>query len=66
MREGGRPAPQRGAKLRHDFLDLAEIGEPMREIEVTPIEEPVPDFAPAEEPHEAPARPVREPERVPA
>ena len=44
----------------------AEIGEPMREIEVTPIEEPVPDFAPIRAPEEAPAEPVRQPERVPA
>jgi len=43
-----------------------EIGEPMREIEVTPLEEPVPDSAPVEEPGESPAQPVRVPERVPA
>jgi hypothetical protein len=46
----------------HVPLQQAEIGDPIREIEVTPIEEPVPDFAPAE----SPAEPVREPERVPA
>ena len=44
----------------------AEIGKPVREIEVTPIEEPVPDFAPDEEPSESPVEPAREPERVPA
>lgn len=44
----------------------AEIGEPMREIEVTPLEEPVPDFAPVRAPEEAPAEPVRQPVRVPA
>lgn len=44
----------------------AEIGKPMREIEVTPFEEPVPDFAPSEEPGESPVEPVRDPERVPA
>lgn len=48
------------------FKQQAEIGAPMREIEVTPIEEPVPDVTPAEEPGESPAEPVRRPERVPA
>lgn len=38
----------------------------MREIDVTPLEEPVPDVAPIEEPDESPVGPVREPERVPA
>jgi len=47
-------------------LQQAEIGDPIREIEVSPLEEPVPDFTPAEEPVESPAEPLREPERVPA
>jgi hypothetical protein len=53
-------------RVREFLKQQAEIGEPTREIEVTPIEEPVPDFAPAEEPAESPAEPVRKPERVPA
>jgi hypothetical protein len=57
---------EEGEAVREFLRQQAEIGEPMREIEVTPIEEPVPDFAPAEEPAESPAEPVREPERVPA
>ena len=52
--------------MHESLKQQAEIGEPMREIEVTPIEEPVPDFAPSEEPAESPAEPVRKPERVPA
>jgi hypothetical protein len=44
----------------------AEIGDPIREIEVTPIEEPLPEFAPVEEPVEEPVEPTRQPERVPA
>lgn len=57
-----------GSERGHECVprQQAEIGEPMREIEVTPIEEPVPDFAPVHEPEESPAEPVREPERVPA
>lgn len=57
-----------GSERAHEYVprQQAEIGEPMREIEVTPIEEPVPDFAPVHEPEESPAEPVREPERVPA
>jgi hypothetical protein len=56
-----------GSKRVHECVPRqAEIGEPTREIEVTPIEEPVPDFAPIEEPGKSPAVPVREPERVPA
>jgi hypothetical protein len=38
---------------------MAEIGAPVREIEVTPAHEPVPTPAPFEQP-------VREPEREPA
>ena len=56
-----------GSKRVHERVPRQqEIGEPMREIEVTPIEEPVPDSAPVEEPGESPAEPVRVPERVPA
>ena len=47
-------------------LQQAEIGVPLREIDVTPLEEPVPDAAPFEEPIESPVAPVPEPERVPA
>jgi hypothetical protein len=32
-----------------------DLGDPIREIEVVPAEEPVPDEAPVEEPEEAPA-----------
>jgi hypothetical protein len=39
-----------------------EIGDPIREIEIVPLEEPVPSEVPTEAPSEAPA----EPERVPA
>jgi hypothetical protein len=51
----------------HEFVvrQQAEIGEPLREIEVAPVEEPVPEVAPVQEPEESPA-PVQEPERVPA
>jgi hypothetical protein len=38
--------------------DMADIGDPVREIEIEPAEEPVPTPAPVEEP-------AREPERVP-
>jgi hypothetical protein len=52
--------------VREFVRQQAEIGEPIREIEVAPVEEPVPEFAPLQEPEEAPAEPVQEPERVPA
>lgn len=32
-----------------------EIGDPIREIEIVPAEEPVPDELPVEQPDEAPA-----------
>ena len=54
------------AHVREQVRQQAEIGEPIREIEVAPLEEPVPEFAPVEEPAESPAQPTREPERVPA
>lgn len=47
-------------------LQQAEIGDPLREIEIQPVEEPVPSVVPTEEPAEAPRAPTREPERVPA
>jgi hypothetical protein len=34
-----------------------EIGDPVREIEVLPAQEPVPEELPAEEPTEIPAQP---------
>lgn len=40
-----------------------QIGEPLREIEVIPLEEPDPSRVPQETP--AP-EPIREPEKVPA
>ncbi len=45
---------------------LAEIGEPVREIEIRPVEEPVPAVLPVEEPERTPYRPAEDPERVPA
>ena len=39
-----------------------QIGEPLREIEVIPLEEPDPTRIP----EEAPSEPVKEPEKVPA
>jgi len=45
---------------------LADIGKPLREIEIRPVEEPVPDVLPVEEPATAPAKPVEDPEQVPA
>ena len=52
----------------HDDLpkQQADIGEPVREIEVTPAEEPVPEVLPVEEPAESPVEPSRDPERLPA
>jgi hypothetical protein len=47
-------------------LQQAEIGDPLREIEIQPVEEPVPSTVPQEEPAEAPSAPAREPARVPA
>lgn len=44
---------------------LADIGKPLREIEIRPLEEPVPEVLPVEEPA-TPAQPVEDPERVPA
>jgi hypothetical protein len=44
---------------------LTEIGKPIREVVVEPLEDPVPDVEPAEEP--APVRePLEEPEKIPA
>ncbi len=43
-------------------MRATSIGEPQREIEVVPLEEPVP----REIPTEVPAEPVREPDGVPA
>ena len=40
-----------------------DTGKPLREIEIKPLEEPVPTKVPVEKPAEAP---VEEPEKVPA
>lgn len=40
-----------------------ETGKPIREIEILPLEEPVPTTTPVEEPAEAP---TRVPQKVPA
>ena len=46
------------------YLPTSEdTGKPIREIEIQPLEEPVPSRLPAEEPAEAP---VKQPEKVPA
>ena len=47
-------------------LQQAEIGDPLREIEIQPVEEPVPSTVPEREPAEAPTEPTKEPARVPA
>jgi hypothetical protein len=47
-------------------LQQAEIGDPLREVEIQPVEEPVPSTVPEQEPAEAPRAPTREPEKVPA
>ncbi len=44
---------------------MTEIGKPLREIEVQPLEDPVPREQPTQ-PERPPAEPVKEPEKVSA
>ena len=60
-----RVPPMLEVVMRRLPTQQAEIGNPVREFEIDPVEEPVPSF-PEEDPAEAPATPSREPERVPA
>lgn len=45
---------------------MADIGRPEREIEVQPLQDPVPTELPVEEPEPVPNEPAPHPDTVPA